>query len=124
MVYVVTGEDDALSPKPAWSMSTMKRVDKEEGEPARNSMCAHLMKQAVGKCELADVRIHIGGVWVASGHRCVLCAKSPVFSRMFMNNTEEKNTGILRLDDVTVEGLQTFLELVYLGTLCLLLSWC
>jgi hypothetical protein len=90
-----------------------KQGNAREELPAR--ACADLLKQALGKCDLADVRFHIIGAWVASGHRAFLGARSPVFARMFQNNTEEKNTGIVKLDDVTMEGFVAFLELLYLG---------
>jgi hypothetical protein len=35
---------------------------------------------------------------------------------MFANETEERRSGVIRLDDVTAEGLFAFLEFVYLGT--------
>ncbi len=81
-------------------------------------MCEELLLHALGKSELADVRFHVEGAWVASGHRSVLSARSAVFARMFANETEERSSGIIRLDDVTAEGLVGFLEFVYLGEYC------
>jgi hypothetical protein len=102
---------------PAWKLCMNKALDdgKDKEGSTRDKACADLMKQALGKCDLADVRFHIRGVWVASGHRGFLGARSPVFARMFQNNTEEKNTGIVKLDDVTEQGFVAFLELLYLG---------
>jgi hypothetical protein len=45
----------------------------------------------------------------------VLSGRSAVFARMLANETEEKNKGIIKLDDMTVEGLLLFLEFIYLG---------
>jgi hypothetical protein len=85
-------------------------------------MCEELLQHALGKSELADVRFHVDGAWVASGHRSVLSARSAVFGRMFANETEERRSGVIRLDDVTAEGLLGFLEFVYLGSKMLLVS--
>ena len=74
-----------------------------------------MLAQALGKSELADVRFKVRGVWVASGHRSWLSGRSPVFARMFANETEEKATGIVNMDDVTAEGLGMFLQFMYLG---------
>ncbi len=79
-------------------------------------MCEELLQQALGKSELGDVRFHVDGAWVASGHRSVLSARSGVLGRMFANDTEERRSGVIRMDDVTAEGLVAFLEFVYLGT--------
>ena len=110
-----------LRPEPAslrWQLPAIeKNKDHEDdGMRARTSVCEIQLRQALGKSELADVRIEVGGVWVASAHRGVLSARSPVFARMLANETEEKNSGIIKLDDVSVEGLRAFLEFVYLGT--------
>jgi hypothetical protein len=104
---------------PRWKLSVKKAAvrDKDKKGSACDRMCVDLLVQALHKWDLADVRFHIRGVWVESGHRSVLCAKSPVFARMFQNDTEEKHTGIVKLDDVTAEGLAAFLELIYLGAL-------
>ena len=89
----------------------------DEDKAARTSVavCETQLKQALDKTELADVQFEVGGVWVASGHRSVLSARSPVFAGMLANDTEERRSGKIKLDDVTVEGLVVFLEFVYLG---------
>ena len=74
-----------------------------------------MLAQALGKSELADVCFKVRGVWVASGHRSWLSGRSPVFARMFANETEERATGVVNLDDVSAEGLGKFLELLYMG---------
>jgi hypothetical protein len=80
-----------------------------------NRVCEGLLQQALDKSEFADVRFEVAGQWVASGHRSVLCTASPVFRNMFANDTEEKNTGIIKLDDVSPDGILAFLHLVYTG---------
>ena len=57
----------------------------------------------------------VQGVEAIGGHRGVLSARSEVFARMFTLDTEEKETGKVKLDDVSVEGLSLFLEFLYLG---------
>jgi hypothetical protein len=108
--------DEEAHASPSWKMSRMKMQAEAEGSSARDRICEEQLRQALGKCEFADVRFEVAGAWVASGHRSVLGARSPVFARMFRNDTYEKNTGVVRLDDVTPQGLLAFLELVYLGT--------
>ncbi len=82
---------------------------------ARTSVCEIQLQQALDKTQLADVKLMVDGMWVASGHRGVLSGRSAVFARMLANETEEKNKGIIKLDDVTAEGLLLFLEFIYLG---------
>jgi hypothetical protein len=101
----------------AWVFPSRQKAG-DSGACARESMCEELVQHALGKSELADVRFHVEGAWVASGHRSVLSARSAVFARMFANETEERRSGVIRLDDVTVEGLVVFLEFVYLGDYC------
>jgi hypothetical protein len=61
---------------------------------------------------------------VASAHKSVLASRSPVFAGMFKGNTEEARSGVVRMDGVTVELLVAFIELVYLGTLLLVVCFC
>ncbi len=106
------------SPQPAslaWRFPSAQKAG-NDGAGSRESMCEVLLQQALGKSELADVRFHVEGVWVVSGHRSVLSARSEVFAMMLANETEERRSGVIRLDDVTAEGLVAFLEFVYLGT--------
>jgi hypothetical protein len=100
---------------PAWRYPSAQKAG-DDGAGARESMCEELLQQALGKSELGDVRFHVDGAWVASGHRSVLSARSGVLARMFANDTEERRSGVVRMDDVTAGGLVAFLEFVYLGT--------
>jgi hypothetical protein len=110
------GQDPRAQPQgPTWRLPNTQSAA-GEGACTCVSICDELLKHALGKSELADVRFHVGGAWVASGHRSVLGARSAVFARMFANETEERTSGVVRLDDVTAEGLFTFLQFVYLGT--------
>jgi hypothetical protein len=110
------GQDLMPQPRnPTWRLLSTQAAG-DEGACARVSICEELLKHALGKSELADVRFHVEGAWVASGHRSVLSARSAVFASMFANETEERRSGVIRLDDVTAEGLFAFLEFVYLGT--------
>jgi hypothetical protein len=99
----------------AWRFPSAQKGG-DDGAGARESVCEELLQHALGKSELGDVRFHVDDAWVASGHRIVLSARSGVFARMFANETEERRSGVIRLDDVTAEGLVAFLEFVYLGT--------
>jgi hypothetical protein len=92
-----------------------KNDQRDEGMSARTSVCEIQLQQALDKTQLADVKLMVDGMWVASGHRGVLSGRSAVLARMLANKTEEKNKGIIKLDDVTAEGLLLFLEFIYLG---------
>jgi hypothetical protein len=92
---------------------------------ARTSLCEIQLQQAVGKTGEADVKVMVDGKWAVSAHRGVLIARSRVFAGMLLNPTVEKETGVIKLEGVSVEGLVLFLEFVYLGmflTCCQL--WC
>jgi len=99
-----------------WRLPALDKNDlRDEVMATRSSVCEIQLQQALDKSELADVKLMVDGMWVASGHRGVLSGRSVVFARMLANETEEKNKGIIKLDDVTVEGLLLFLEFIYLG---------
>jgi hypothetical protein len=108
-----TGHQDPTA-SPAWTFPTPQKAG-DDGACARASLCEEQLQQALGKSELADVQFHINGTWLASGHRSVLSARSAVFGGMFTNETEERRSGVIRLDDVTAAGLLAFLEFLYLG---------
>jgi hypothetical protein len=74
---------------PAWRYPSAQKAG-DDGAGARESMCEELLQQALCKSELGDVRFHVDGEWVASGHRIVLSARSGVLARMFANETEEE----------------------------------
>ena len=86
-----------------------------KGGTVRDRICDEQLAQALGKTGLTDVRFQVKGLWKVSGHRSVLSARSEVFASMFTNETTERETGTVDLNDVTVEGLRLFLEFVYIG---------
>jgi hypothetical protein len=84
---------------------------------ARTSLCEIQFQQAVDKLEPADIKLMVEDEWVVSAHRSVLIARSRVFAGMLTNPTVEKETGVIKLEGVSVEGLVLLLEFVYLGML-------
>ncbi len=102
-----------------WSLPDLDKFaaqDQEDmGMATRTSVCVIHLQQAVGKSELTDVQILVGDEWVASAHRSMLSARSPVLAKMLANQTEDKRKGVIKLDDVTAETLLLFLEFIYLG---------
>jgi hypothetical protein len=103
-------------------MTNANKFKKDEdgaspGASARRKVCQEQLRQALDKTAMADTKIEVRGKWVASAHKCVLSARSAVFAGMFENETAEKHDGVVKLNDVTTEGLLAFLELIYLGTL-------
>ena len=100
-----------------WKLPAMtdEEAQADEGMAARTSVCETQLKQALDKRDLADVRFEVEGEWVVSGHRSVLSSRSRVFASMLGNDTKERRSGVIKLDDVTSAGLVLFLEFVYLG---------
>ena len=83
----------------------------------RTIVCEVQLQQALTKSELADVQLKIDDVWVASGHRSVLSAESPVFAMMCAHRSREEESGKIELEEgVTADGVLAFLEFLYLGT--------
>jgi hypothetical protein len=114
-----------LSPK--WSLPVLdKTTDQEnEGMAARTSVCKIQLQQAVDKSKSADMKLMVGDEWAMSAHSSVLIARSRVFEGMLTNPTVERETGVIKLEGVSVEGLVVFMEFVYLGMLItLFLLWC
>ncbi len=105
--------------RPKWSLPALDKTTahEHEGMATCTRVCKIQLQQAVDKSKAADLKLMVGGEWVASAHWSVLIASSPVFAAMFMNQTMERETGEIKLDDVTAEGLLLFLEFLYLGML-------
>ena len=84
-----------------------------------SEICKEQLQQALDKSRLADVKFVLDGAWAVSGHRGVLSSRSAVFAKMFENETEEAETCIVKMDRVSTESLELFLEFLYLGnTFC------
>ena len=118
----MTSAGQEQRPEPAslrWELPAIEKNEdwESDGMRARTSVCEIQLMQALRKSDVADLRIEVGGSWVVSAHRSVLIARSPVFAGMLANETQEKSSGIIKLDDVSVEGLRAFIEFVYLGTI-------
>jgi hypothetical protein len=103
--------------RPKWRLPALDKTtaQEDEGMATRTSLCEIQLQQAVDKTGGADVKVMVDGKWAVSAHRGVLIARSRVFAGMLLNPTVEKETGVIRLEGVSVEGLVLFLEFVYLG---------
>ena len=65
----------------------------------------------------ADVVFDVGGQTFAA-HRCVLAARSPVFSAELFGTMKESNTtGVVRVDDMEAQVFKALLYFVYTDTL-------
>jgi hypothetical protein len=95
----------------------MTTDQEDEGMAARTSVCKIQLQQALDKSKAADTKLMVGDKWVMSAHSSVLIARSRVFEGMLTNPTVEKETGVIKLEGVSVEGLVVFMEFVYLGML-------
>ncbi|GJM84619.1 hypothetical protein PR202_ga00304 [Eleusine coracana subsp. coracana] len=63
----------------------------------------------------ADVVFNVGGQTFAA-HRCVLAARSPVFSAELYGTMKERDTGcVVRIDDMESEMFNTIIKSVYSG---------
>ncbi|KAG0621723.1 hypothetical protein M758_3G043700 [Ceratodon purpureus] len=60
-----------------------------------------------------DIRLNACGGSVRA-HRCVLAHGSPVFNAMFRHKMKEYLTSTVELPEMTIEGLQLFLLLLYI----------
>ncbi|XP_042903333.1 speckle-type POZ protein B-like isoform X3 [Parasteatoda tepidariorum] len=54
---------------------------------------------------------------IIAAHKCLLSARSPVFSKMFDQDMLETQTGIVDIPDVESDTLQSFLEFLYTDTI-------
>ena len=108
-----------MSPK--WSLPALDKTtaQEDEGMAARTSVCKIQLQQALDKVPAADMKLMVGDKWVMSAHSSVLIARSRVFEGMLTKPTVEKETGVIKLEGVSVEGLVVFMEFVYLGKLCM-----
>jgi hypothetical protein len=61
----------------------------------------------------ADITISAEGGSVKA-HRCVLASVSPVFNAMFEHQMREQLTSTVELPEMSIQGLQLFLVLIYL----------
>jgi hypothetical protein len=95
----------------------MTTDQEDEGMAARTSVCKIQLQQALDKSPAADMKLMVGNKWVMSAHSSVLIARSRVFQGMLTNPTVENETGVIKLEGVSVEGLVVFMEFVYLGKL-------
>ena len=70
------------------------------------------LKQLLTSGEVADVFINIGTTQLAA-HRCILCARSPVFNAMLTYDMDERRTGTISIDDVDLTVMQECLTFMY-----------
>nr|XP_042903337.1 speckle-type POZ protein-like A [Parasteatoda tepidariorum] len=62
--------------------------------------------------EHADLNLHAGKE-IIPVHKCLLSARSPVFSAMFKRDMMENQTGVVDIPDVESEVLCSFVEYLY-----------
>ena len=70
------------------------------------------LKQLLTSGEVADIFINIGTTQLAA-HRCILCARSPVFNAMLTYDMDERRTGTISIDDVDLTVMQECLTFMY-----------
>uniref|UniRef100_A0A1B0G1U4 BTB domain-containing protein n=1 Tax=Glossina morsitans morsitans TaxID=37546 RepID=A0A1B0G1U4_GLOMM len=72
----------------------------------------HLMLQ---NCDFA---LEVEGETIYA-HRLVLSIASPYFAAMFKNETKEKATGFVKLEDIHLTAVETIVEYIYSGEIAL-----
>ena len=97
----------------------LTKTDKGEGEEADReaiplAICDVLLAQALEGSDKADVIFEANGVRIASGHKGLLVARSPVFRKMFSIGMQEQRTGKVQIE-ASSSTFRVFLQFVYLG---------
>ena len=64
--------------------------------------------------EFSDVILSVDG-YGFKVHKNILAARSPVFAAMFKHDMKERNTGIVKIDDVSQDVMEEVLRFVYTG---------
>lgn len=62
--------------------------------------------------KFCDVKLVVGDKTLLA-HKVVMCARSPVFRAMFENDTEEKNTNVIKIDDFDDETVGRMLKFLH-----------
>lgn len=70
------------------------------------------LRQLLTTGDVADIVINVGSVQLPA-HRCILCARSPVFNAMLKHQMSESRTGEIFIDDVEAEVMQECLIFMY-----------
>lgn len=80
-----------------------------------NIICNNLqrsLKQLLQSEDVADVKLNIGTTQL-NAHRCILCARSPVFNAMLTLDMAERTTGTITIDDMDLEVMKECLVFMY-----------
>ncbi|KAL9913046.1 kelch-like protein 25 isoform 2-T2 [Glossina fuscipes fuscipes] len=80
-----------------------------------NAFLDSLNKMRINR-ENCDFGLEVGGETIYA-HRLVLTIASPYFAAMFKNDTKEKATGLVKLEDNDVSAVKTVVEYIYSGEL-------
>jgi hypothetical protein len=92
--------------------------ERERDAQARYDVCKIQCKQALDKSHSCDIQLYIGDNWMASAHEIVLRGRNAYFARMFEYEVKEKHSRKIKLEGVqTAQGLQAFVQFLYLGAL-------
>ena len=64
--------------------------------------------------QFSDVILSVAG-YEFKVHKAILSVRSPVFAAMFKHDMKERNTGIVKIDDVSQDVMEEVLRFVYTG---------
>jgi speckle-type POZ protein len=74
------------------------------------------MKELFLSPQYSDVTINASGNIMPS-HRCILCARSPVFAAMLSLDMMERSSGVIEIDDIDPTIMREVLHYLYAGSL-------
>ena len=97
----------------SWNVDISRFVETDAARLLVEKQCSSTFIKMLEEGLHTDIRITARGGSV-SAHRCVLASTSPVFNAMFKHEMKEQLTSSVELLEMTIEGLQFFLVLLYI----------
>ncbi len=74
---------------------------------------AKSMRALHNTMDFSDIVIACGDEKAINCHKAVLGARSPVFQRMFANDTQEASLNRIKIDDFSIQAIQHFIKFLY-----------
>jgi len=98
-------------------MSQKAQSLREERDELDRGCADHALLKMLEEGLHADITLVAQGGSVKA-HRCVLVSVSPVFSAMLQHNMKKQLTSTVDIPDMTIDGLQLFLLVLYTTNEC------
>ncbi|KAG0581811.1 hypothetical protein M758_3G011700 [Ceratodon purpureus] len=97
----------------SWNVDISRFVETDAARLVVEKKCSSTFMKMLEEGLHTDITITARGGSV-NAHRCVLASTSPVFNAMFKHEMKEQLTSSVELLEMTIEGLQFFLVLLYI----------